>query len=380
MKISCGILVGLLYWSYYGGKGDTIYFFEQAQALFHYFKTDRISFLEWIGLNPLPLTHAEFSAQSEPRTLFFVRTLSFFCALTQSNYFTISIYFSFITAIVGWYFVKTISGLSHVNKYVAAFAFLFIPSVTFWSSGVLKETMMMMFLFVFGISIVKWTQNFKNWYYVIPLIISLWILWKVKYYVPITLVPIVFITLLFSQNAIFNNHKFSSKLVLYFVSIIVCGMSFAFLHPVFNSGRFFELVRISHDTIVENTSEALIDFTSNNNDALFFLFNLPKAWITGIFGPYFWEAFSTFSLFWIVEKTIFTTLSILALFISFRVKFTEQEKWWGIAIILYCSALSTVITLSSPNYGSLVRYQVAYMPFLWYLVLMVLNKHKLNLK
>jgi len=39
--------------------------------------------------------------------------------------------------------------------------------------------------------------------------------------------------------------------------------------------------------------------------------------------------------------------------------------------------LSSIITLATPNFGTLIRYEVAYMPFLWLLVLIILNKEKL---
>lgn len=380
LKISCGILMGFLYWSYYGGTGDTIYFYEQAQALFQYFQTNRISFSEWVGFVPISLSQAEFSAQSEPRTYFFVRLVSFLYAFTQGNYFIMSIYLSFFSGLATWSFARELVKLSKENKFVIYTALLFIPSITFWGSGLLKESLMIIAIYALGFSILKSKANPKQWFYVISAIVSVFVLWKVKYYVPIVLLPILGITIVFSQPKFLRKFAFPKKLLLY-VGLLIVGVTIiAFIHPVFHSGRFFELIRISHNVIAQNSADSLIPFPLAKNDVLFVIQNLPKAWFTGIFRPFIWESFSFFSLVWAIEKTIFSLLAIAALTLFFKLKFSQVEKWWGIAILLYISVLSSVITLATPNFGTLVRYEVAYMPFLWLLVLMVLNKYKHNLK
>lgn len=380
LKISCGILMGFLYWSYYGGIGDTIYFYEQAQALFQYFQTERISFSEWVGFAPLSLSHAEFSALSEPRTFFFVRLMSFLYALTQGNYFSMSIYLSFFSGLAIWTFVHELVKLSKENKFVIFVALLFIPSITFWSSGLLKETLMMMALYALGFLILKWKANPRKWLYAFPAIISIFVLWKLKYYVPITLLPILGLTLLFSQAKFLRKFTFPRKLLLFVGLLMVGGIAMAFIHPVFHSGRFFELIQISHDVIAQNSGDSLIQFSKAKNDVLFLIQNLPLAWFTGIFRPFIWESFSFFSLVWAIEKAIFALLAITAIIFAFKLKFSQTEKWWGIAILLYVSVLSSIITIATPNFGTLIRYEVAYMPFLWLCVLMVLNKYKHNLK
>jgi hypothetical protein len=376
LKISCGILIGFLYWSYYGGTGDTIYYYELAQALFQYFRTDRISFSEWIGFESLTLTHAEFSAQSEPRTFFFVRFISFLYGLTQGNYLTISIYLSFFTALATWAFAYELVKISKQNKFAIYIALLFIPSITFWSSGLLKESLMTIAIYTLGYFFLKWMSKPKQWFYLIPAILCVVVLWKVKYYVPIALLPVVFLTLVFTQSRFLPDCPFPRKSALYLVLLAVGGIAVAFIHPVFNSGRFFELIRISHDVIVLNSTEAVIHFQPADSNLMFFSQNLALAWFTGIFRPFLWEAFSTFSLLWASEKFIFTILAVIAVIFAFKLNFTQAEKWWGIAILIYATVLSAVITLATPNFGTLIRYEVAYMPFLWLVVLLILSKLK----
>jgi len=380
LKIACGILMGLLYFSYYEGTGDTIYFYEQAQLLYQHFQSHEISWSQWIGISPLGISPTEFSAQNEPRTYFFVRVISFLYAFTQGDYFILSVYLSLFSGLATWVFAKELGKFSKQNQAVVYIALLFIPSVTFWSSGLLKESLMVFAIYTFGLSILKWMAKPHRWFYAFISILSIYILWKVKYYVPITLLPIVFLTLFFYKDGFLKQFGFTPKLLVYLTLLIASGLIVAFIHPVFYSGRFFELIRISHDVIVANSTNSMIHFYNAEGDKLFFMLNLPLAWFTGIFRPFVWEAFSTFSFIWAIEKTIFTLLTIFALMVSFKVKFTQAEKWWGVAILIYVSSLASVITLASPNFGTLIRYEVAYMPFLWLLVLFILNKYKLNLK
>jgi hypothetical protein len=71
---------------------------------------------------------------------------------------------------------------------------------------------------------------------------------------------------------------------------------------------------------------------------------------------------------------LFLIVFLYAFRLLFLIKFTHKEIWWVIGILLYCSVLATVISLSTPNFGTLIRYKVAYMPFLWFLALWLMGK------
>jgi hypothetical protein len=380
LKISFGILIGFLYYYYYGESGDTIHFYEQSQALFQFFQSGRISFSEWLGIAPLSLSNVEFSTQSEPRTFFFVRLVSFIYAFTQGSYFIISIYLSFFAGLATWAFTYELVKISKENRFAIYLALLFIPSISFWSSGLLKESLMTLAIYSLGFAIIKWVKKPQKYLYAIPTILSIYVLWKIKYYVPITLLPILILTIFFYRKNFLKQLDFSRKLLIYFTMVLIGGVAVAFIHPVFNSGRFFELIRISHNVIADNSADAIIHFQQSESDLMFFIKNLPLAWFTGIFRPFFWEYFSVFSLLWAVEKLIFSILAIASVVFAFKIRISPVEKWWGIAALIYASVLASVITIATPNFGTLIRYEVAYMPFLWLIVLLILNKYKHNLK
>ena len=375
IKIACGLLVGWLYWSYYNQAGDTFFIYEQASILYEYFQIGKISWAEWLGFQSMELSTEEFPIQSEPRTFIFIRWISYLFALTQGEYITMAIYLSLLVVFATWKFVKRLTGILPGNKNAIYTAFLFIPSVAFWSSGLLKETIMMTLLYFLGYLVIKWYQHKNKWYLFIFMGLCCWGLWLIKYYVPIVVLPILILSLFFTaQPGFVKNIKHKWKIVFYFILVVLGGIALAFLHPVFSSGRFFELIKISHDVILAQSTNSKIIFSQYGSDFLFFVKNIPLAWITGFFRPFIWEGYNALSYAFAIEQTLFTILFIFALRLLFLIKFTYKEIWWVISILLYCSVLAIVISLSTPNYGSLIRYKVAYMPFLWFLVLWLIGK------
>jgi hypothetical protein len=116
--------------------------------------------------------------------------VSLFCLITFNNYWITSLYFSFASFCGAWILVKQIIGFSPSAKNVAMASFLFFPSVVFWSSGLIKESLAMASLFFLCSLFVKaWQRKTPGWIEYLFLIVSLWVLWNLKYYYLAVLVP-----------------------------------------------------------------------------------------------------------------------------------------------------------------------------------------------
>ncbi len=83
----------------------------------------------------------------EPRALFLSKVVSVFGLFTASNYWIISCYFSCLAFAGAWYLVKIIRRCNAHYTLAAVLAFLFFPSVVFWSSGIVKESLAMASLY-----------------------------------------------------------------------------------------------------------------------------------------------------------------------------------------------------------------------------------------
>src|SRR5688572_18422717 len=137
VKIFAGIALGLLYWYYYRG-GDTINYFRESVLMADLARTDFMGYLNFLWTsNAENLT---LSTDNAPRALFFTKIVSIFSLITSDNYWLIALYLAFSACVGPWGLLKGPSRHVRVAVLPAVVAFLFFPSVPFWSSGVIKES------------------------------------------------------------------------------------------------------------------------------------------------------------------------------------------------------------------------------------------------
>lgn len=377
IKMICAVLVGLLYSQYYQIQGDTFTAFYQAKEWYHLFKSGDIQLTEWIGFETVDLVKYSAILPNEPRTRFFAYVLSYLMPISASNYYVTAMWMTLIEVCSLWWLACALVHQIKCNKWVVYLSLLFIPSVVFWSSGLLKETLMLTFMALMALSYLAWLHSSTKWRwgYLINIFFLAILLYYLKYYVVILWLPLGIVTHIFAHQLRLNMLSFWSKISLYFFVIFMGVFVLAIIHPVFYSGLFFELIQISHDQIAANSSESLIKFNMQSNAFLFVLMNTPLALFTAFFRPFLGEMFNLFGLFLSIENLVFTLVFIVAVYCLFKLKLSEVEKWWLLAASLYLIGLGIVITLSTPNFGTLARYRVAYMPILWLCCLYVINKH-----
>src|SRR5690606_11483424 len=137
-KIGAGLILGVIYKFYYTG-GDTILYFRDAAALADFAYEAPLAYLKsWTENTAQNLIYAD-----QPRALVIVKLISLAAILTYKNYWLSSIYFSLFSFFGMWKLTSVLVSRKQAFKYPAIIAFLFYPSVVFWSSGLLKEPVVM---------------------------------------------------------------------------------------------------------------------------------------------------------------------------------------------------------------------------------------------
>jgi hypothetical protein len=364
VKVVCGLLVGWLYWSYYDYSGDTIYYFEQAGLVWHYLREGYVSISELLGLEALSDEGLQYiGSASQPRTWFFVRLITPLYGVSGGNYFVLASYLSFVSFLGIWLLVRQLNIALPTYKWPVFISFLFWPSFVFWSSGLLKESM---FVAAFGIYNLILLNLYRQGFTIrrgVLLFIAIWLVWHLKYYVAIVWFPISLSGMLVLLNADFIKSRLRQIPVMFFwiVFLLIGGVSIAFMHPVFNSGRFFELLRISHDMIP--LADLDIHFNTKVEGARFLLINAPKSIGSGLFRPFIWEAETTLSVLYSIENLFLLLLTIVGLVTFFKQTFSQKSKMLIIGILLFSVAIALITSLSTPNFGSIARYKVAFLPY-----------------
>ena len=183
LKIVAGIALGMVYLYYYQIPGDTFLFFEDSKKLTELARTDFLSYVRFLLFDePTHPLWTEIVYQ-QSRALFMVKITSLFGLITVDNYWITSLYFSVLSFMCAWRLTITIVGSFPSAKTAAIVAFLFFPSVVFWSSGLIKESIAMAALLFLSSAVVKiWVGKQMPWWEWTLVIFSAWIEWHLKYY------------------------------------------------------------------------------------------------------------------------------------------------------------------------------------------------------
>lgn len=140
-----------------------------------------------------------------------------------------------------------------------------------------------------------------------------------------------------------------------------------YLHPNFGLDYFSILVKSNATEIASRTKpDNLIAFIEHKNPTWWMVINVPMAIISGLFRPNLGDGGSILQNLVIVENLVVTVMCLGRLR-SFRKRDWRQIDWIPCAV--YVLILVVFLSLSTPNFGTLARYKVSFMPVLLFLIL-----------
>ncbi len=377
VKLLAGVSLGLLYTWYYSG-GDTFVYFQDARQFAALALSDPLRYvgIMWSGQG---LPGDVVFGMDEPRALFLVKVASVFHLFTQGNYWLIAIWFSTLSFLGAWFLAKQIASVLPSLTLPAAVAFLFFPSLVFWSSGLIKESLTMAALyFVVGVFLRYWFGRSVRVAELILSAVALWVTWKLKYYFPAVLIPVVLACLAtrYVNDRFLHVRHFTVRLAIWIVLLITPAMLMTLLHPNFAPSRFLHvIVNNNHAFLALSEPGDFIRFGTIEPSFICILSHAPLAIFSGLFRPGVWEAHTLLQGLVAAENLLILTLTVLAILDWKSVK-NSPNRLLIIAALVYILVLCTFITISTPNFGTLSRYRIGYLPF--YLFLVLCNKMTLR--
>ncbi len=358
LKISCGVLIGLLYSKYYE-SGDTFLFHRLGEQLAEIGRFDFGSYLKMIfGILPPPEPDVLLPAS---RLFFMVKIVSVLNLLTFGNYWISGAYLSLFC----WFGMFRVSVTFAQNypgmRQLSLVAGLYIPSVVFWSSGLTKESVAMG---LFGLLLaILLPGGRKTWVNGLVVLVLLIFLWMIKYYYAVPLV--------FAVTVFYLLQKMSQRgLRWYWQFLVVAGsgglifLISGFLNINFDWNYFPEVLYQNYMVITERSdpgsSMILADYCPEWSCVFI---NFHKAVWGTLFRPYIWEVHHLPGFVAGFENLIF-----LLLFVFFVLSLRQSGTWTvtrlnaTISSILFIIIIAGFLGLSSPNFGTLVRYRIILLP------------------
>jgi hypothetical protein len=357
VKICAGLMLGWVYQHYYEG-GDTWNYFVQAKLLSNFAFDSWENFQTIFWQNNYQLI-AEFSYLNQPRAALMVKMVAVVNLLTGVNYNITSAYFSFFSFAGLWSFAAWVSKKFDYGK-IAAIAVCFWPSVVFWSSGLLKESV--------ALGLILWTIS--TYYKMIEsskfskavlIAIALYVLFLIKYYFASVLLVVLLIDSVMRITS-FYERKYYIQVGAWIALLTVGMFSAGFLHYNLEPLRVIEVIRKNNEAFMElSSSNSLVHFYSTSSNYIWVVTNAPKALFAGLFLPLGIPKNGVFYSLAILENWLLLALFIRGVYLL-TIKELKQQLFILIPSAVYIGMLAVFLALSTPNLGTLSRYRVAYIP------------------
>ena len=361
-KLLAGFALGLLYKFYYT-SGDTFTFFDLARDQSRLFHIDFRAYLDYLWTD----AHEEYKGAG--RSAFFVKTISLFSVVSAGNYWLVSIWFSFLSFLGCLYLAGTISKIIPRSTTAASLSLFFFPSVVFWGSGVIKESIALgSLMFVAGICLKLLTGRIPGWGEVLTGIVAFWMAINLKYYWVAVFVPVTASSLAVRYISARVAMRTAVKCVLWTGIFGMMALIASFSHPNFYLERFLEVVvENNHAFEAVSRPEDMIHFDSLEPTWSGVAASAPLALMAGLFRPMPWQAGNLIQLAASIENLVVLILVATGC-LNLRNLFNGRFRMAGFSIIIYSGILCIFLALSTPNLGSLARYKIGFMPLLLFLV------------
>ncbi len=374
-KVLAGWLLGFIYFFYYR-QGDTLHYFADASQLADIAYQQPVVYLRTLlGLDVPPAT-LKFIGQ--PRALYFVKLVSLLNVVTLNNYWLSSAYLSIFSAASSWILANYLSKRFTHGRGPAVVAFLCYPSVVFWGSGLLKESVAVASLMlIVWIALRMDDENFDASRLVGTLLLlagAAWLLWQVKYYYAGVLLSTLVSTMVVCRAS--TGQVSGSNIVWLIVGFVILGSSAGLLHPRLRVDNLVQSLIENHNTLVQMSEpENIIHFWSLADNYESLMLNLPWALFSGLFRPLIGDGQGALAWLAGIENTLLLLLSVRAMLRGSvwnrpgTRPGARPRTLWIIAVVVYTVALASLLAIASPNFGSLMRYKVSFLPFLVFIVI-----------
>ncbi|MFN8324035.1 MAG: hypothetical protein U0T74_15330 [Chitinophagales bacterium] len=245
-----------------------------------------------------------------------------------------------------------------------------IPSVVFWSSGLLKESMYFM-CFGFWLHSFLWlTQGRKKARDIIVLFVTSWLILSIK----IQFFAILFISAYFFLliSSVGLKRWAGIALLLFFTLIAWYGHFMTFICEVISYKRT-EFILLAN----AQNAGSLIPLNQLATDCLELFYEIPSGFINAVFRPFIWEYKNLFQLIFCFEN-LFFLLAIMFVLIRFFKYPQGVKKHLFVFFFLFSILNYLVIGLTVPIEGAIVHYRVVATPSLFISALLVIDLEKLK--
>ena len=325
----------------------------------------------------------------DPKTFIVIRLISPIVYLTFQSYLAASIVLAWLSYFGTWRLFKFFLIFYPKMEKELAIATLFIPSVIFWGSGILKDTFTYAatcwFIYSVFKALVVRQQIISN---SIAIIITSILIIAIKPYIFVALLPGTIVWMFFNQLKSIKNTFVRILVIPFTLTFFTFGGLLIFGNIQENLGVYGDVDKMLDKakttkedlTREEQYGKNYYDLGDIEWTPLGIIKVAPMALAAGLYRPFIWEARSIVIILSGIENAILLYLTIWLMikvgFIRFfRNLFSEPIMMFS---TLFSWTFLFSVGISTANFGALVRYKIPALPF--FLVSLFIMKHLYEIK
>lgn len=270
---------------------------------------------------------------------------------------------------------RTFSGRTPGHEGVLIAALFLLPSVLFWSSGVIKEALL---LFGLGLFLLNLLGPVRHRYWPVRMLVLVFcvtLLFFLKLYVLLSLLPAL-IAYLWCQRT--QGAQVWLRFGFVYAAFIVAGLNSEHIIPRFS---ILEAIWVKQRDFIGMAHQvkagSLVEVTPLEPNAMSFLRQSPHALYMTFLSPFTTWRNGAMGLLSAMENVLVIGLPLLA--ILWRRPWKAIDKPLLLFATGFCLLLSLVIGWTTPVIGALVRYRVPMLPFLTIAALAVMDPARVPL-
>lgn len=381
IKIFAGIIFGVITMGFY--PGDTFEYFKIINSLNRLLLQDSSKYFDILLHGNQPEFWSYFNMETgypahymwrDPTSIFVGRVYSPLMLLT-SNSFLLS---TVVAAIIGftglWKLYQMFCEIYPGLERKFAIAILYFPSVLFWSSGILKDTI--------TISAVGWIMycfykfaiqfKFKTHYFIVIVLASFLVI-NIKSYIFAALLPGLLIWFFFGKLKTIKSSFVRIIIAPILIGVLVFGFAFfmsgisAAMGDYGDINKTMEKAQVTQQDLTrgEQYGENYYNIGEFEATPMGIISKAPIAIVSGVFRPFIWEASNPFILLSGLESLFLMSFLVYCIFRTGFFKFFRNITKDPLLIfsLSFIIIFGFGVGLATANFGALVRYKIPLLPF-----------------
>lgn len=385
-KLLVALSFSLFYMFTYVGGGDTVAYWDGAVKLNNLFWDSPVNYLaELLDFKGTIGATAHFNKATgyppvwiynEPESWLVCKIVSVFVIVGFKGYLALTILFSYLSSLVTWKFFELVRSFGLHRDGWLAIAILFIPSVSFWCSGISKDTLLYIALLLFichffRIIGPKEERRKSSW---TGLLFFGYLLWGIR---PVmlmaALLPIIFA--LSARTLRRHVDSIPLRIVTFAVVVlsVVVGTLFVFSNNSDMINQMIEQAAIVQQDFTNNLTYGVNRYSLGAVDYSIpgMIQAMPASIMAGLFRPFLWEALMPSLFLNGLESILFICLVVrffLRRKLRARIQLIRKHElliylFFAMLFIAFFSGFTSIL------FGVLVRIRVFALPMLLIILL-----------